>query len=54
MSDHHNDHSHGDHGHDDHGHHGSDYTYFDESTSILVPVFIILALVVIFGVVFFG
>jgi NADH-quinone oxidoreductase subunit L len=53
MSDHHNDHSH-DHGHDDHGHHGSDYTYFDDSTSILVPVLISILLIVIFGIVFFG
>lgn len=53
MSDHHNDHSH-DHGHDDHGHHGSDYTYFDDTTNILTPVYIIIALIVIFGIFFFG
>lgn len=54
MSDHHNDHHADHHGHDDHAHHGSDHAYFDESTSILVPVYIIIALVIVFGVVFFG
>lgn len=54
MSDHSHDHHADNHGHDDHAEHGSGYTYFDESTSILVPVFIIIALIVIFGVVFFG
>jgi hypothetical protein len=51
MSDHHNDHAHDHHGHDDHA---SDHAYFDESTEILVPVYIIIALVVVFGVLFFG
>jgi hypothetical protein len=30
----------------------SDYNYFDESTSILAPIFIIIALVIIFGTLF--
>jgi len=32
----------------------SDHVYFDDSTSILVPIYVVLALVVIFGVVLFG
>lgn len=54
MSDHHHDHSHDHHGHDDHGHHASEHAYFDDSTSILTPVYIVIALIIIFGVVFFG
>lgn len=54
MSDHHHDHAHDHHGHDDHGHHESDRPYFDDSTSILTPVYIIIALIIIFGTVFFG
>lgn len=54
MSDHHNDHSHDHHSHDDHGHHAAEHTYFDDSTTILTPVYVIIALIVIFGVLFFG
>jgi len=53
MSDHSHEH-HADHGHDDHAHPVSDRPYFDDSTSILVPVYIVIALIVIFGTVFFG
>lgn len=53
MSEHHHDH-HDHHGHDDHGHHAVDRPYFDDSTSILAPIFIIIALIVVFGVLFFG
>ncbi|MBI3134527.1 MAG: hypothetical protein HYZ14_07590 [Bacteroidetes bacterium] len=53
MSDHH-DHSHDSHAHDDHGQHGSERAYFDDSTSILTPVYVIIMLVIIFGVLFFG
>jgi NADH-quinone oxidoreductase subunit L len=58
MSDHHDHHAdhhgHDHHGHDDHGHHGGDRPYFDDSTAVLAPVYIIIALVVIFGTLFFG
>jgi NADH-quinone oxidoreductase subunit L len=54
MSDHNHDHAHDHHAHDDHGHHGSDRPYFDDSTSILTPVYIIIALIVIFGTLFFS
>ena len=54
MSDHSHDHHADNHGHDDHGDHGSGHVYFDDSTTILVPVFIVIALVVIFGTVSFG
>ena len=54
MSEHHHDHAHDHHGHDDHGHHGSDRPYFDESTSILTPVYIVIALIVIFVTLFCG
>ena len=30
------------------------YTYFDDTTNVLSPLLIVLALVVIFGLVFFG
>lgn len=53
MSEHHHDH-HDHHGHDDHGHHAADRPYFDDSTSILAPVYIVIALIVVFGVLFFG
>lgn len=53
MSDHHDHHA-DSHGHDDHGHHGDDHVYFDDTTNILSPVYIVIALIVIFGVVFFG
>ncbi|MBL7897016.1 MAG: hypothetical protein JNJ99_00685 [Crocinitomicaceae bacterium] len=53
MSDHHDTH-HDSHGHDDHSHHAAEGSYFDESTNILAPVYIILALIVVFGVLFFG
>lgn len=53
MSDHHDHHA-DSHGHDDHGHHGDDHVYFDDTTNVLSPVYIIIALIVIFGVVFFG
>lgn len=32
----------------------SDRPYFDDSTSILVPIYIVIALVIIFGTVLFG
>lgn len=55
MSDHHHDHGHDHHhAHDDHGHHASDHAYFDESTSILTPVYIVIALIVIFCTLFLG
>ena len=53
MSDHHDHHA-DSHGNDDHGHHGDDHVYFDDTTNVLSPVYIIIALIVIFGVVFFG
>lgn len=40
-----------DHGHEEHSEEG---VYFDDSTSILAPIFIVIALAVIFGTVFFG
>lgn len=35
-------------------HENSDRNYFDDSTSILAPVYIIIALGVAFGILFFG
>lgn len=32
----------------------SNHNYFDDSTSILVPIYTIIALVIIFGTLFFG
>ncbi|MCH2232826.1 MAG: hypothetical protein MK078_01135 [Crocinitomicaceae bacterium] len=44
-----------DHGHDDHGHgHEEEGVYFDASTSILAPIYIIIALLIIFGTLMFG
>lgn len=37
-----------------HDSHDSDRVYFDDSTSILAPVYIVIALLVIFGTLFFG
>lgn len=53
MSDHHDLHA-DSHGHDDHGHHGDDRIYFDDTTNILAPILMVILLVVIFGVLFFG
>lgn len=52
MSDHSHDHHADNHGHDDHADHGSGYNYFDESTSILAPVCIIVLLAITFGALF--
>ncbi len=30
----------------------SDYSYFDESTSILVPIYIVIAFIILFGTLF--
>jgi len=51
MSDHNNDHAHDNPAYGENhadNHHGSDRPYFDDSTSILTPVYIAIALIVIF------
>ena len=49
MSEHHHDHGH-DRGHDSHGHAADNHTYFDDSTTIIAPVIIVLMLI---GVAFY-